>query len=101
MMMVLIMLIGDDSTMCHAVRHLADAPAPAAPTVVLGIPVVPVVDRAVGHPSTNARRTDSSRGGRRAIDPCGAEHCCASPYIGRSTRCHAKSDAAANARPRA
>jgi hypothetical protein len=47
------------------------------------------VDRARGHPSTDARHTNGSRGGRRATGPCGAEY-----------RRHAKRDTAANPRRR-
>jgi hypothetical protein len=39
--MALIMLIGDGSTTCHAVRYLAHAPPPVAHVIVPGIPVVP------------------------------------------------------------
>uniref|UniRef100_A0A804LD49 Uncharacterized protein n=1 Tax=Zea mays TaxID=4577 RepID=A0A804LD49_MAIZE len=39
--MALIMLIGDGSTMCHVVRHLAHTPTPIAPVAISGIPVVP------------------------------------------------------------
>jgi hypothetical protein len=35
---------------------------------------IEVVDRVRGHLSTDARYIDSSCGGRRAIEPCGAEH---------------------------
>jgi hypothetical protein len=38
-------------------------------------------DRASGHPSTNARHTDGSLGGRRATNPCGAEHRRAAPML--------------------
>jgi hypothetical protein len=58
-------------------------------------------DRACGHPSTDARHTNGSRGGRHATYPCGVEHLHAAPYVGCSTRRRAKSDAAANARRRA
>jgi hypothetical protein len=39
-MMVLIMLIGDGSTTCHVVWHLAHASPPIAPIAVPGIPIV-------------------------------------------------------------
>jgi hypothetical protein len=38
--MALIMLIGDDSTTCHTVRHLSHAPLPVAPVAIPGIHVV-------------------------------------------------------------
>jgi hypothetical protein len=59
------------------------------------------VDRARGHPSTDARHIDGSHGGRHATDPCGAEHRRTAPYVSCSTPHHAKTDAAANARRQA
>jgi hypothetical protein len=58
-------------------------------------------DRARGHPCTDARHTDSSRGGRRATDLCGVEQHLTVPYTGCSTGRHAKSDATTNAHCRA
>jgi hypothetical protein len=57
-------------------------------------------DHARGHPSTDARHTDGSRGGHRATDPHGTEHRRIAPYASCSTRSHAKSDTVANARRR-
>ena len=98
--MVLIMLIGYDSTMCHVVRHLTHAPPRCSFRRLRDFYRVEAIDRAHGHPSTNTRHTDGSRGGCRATDPCDAEHRRITAYAGCGTRRHAKNDAAANAHRR-
>jgi hypothetical protein len=42
--MALIMLIGNGSTTCHAVRHHADTPAPVTPVAIPGIPKMSAKD---------------------------------------------------------
>ena len=79
--MALIMLIGDCSTTCHDMRHLAHAPPSAAP--IYRCPEhsnrAEAVDRARGQPFTDSRHTDGSRDGRRATYTCGVEHRCTAP----------------------
>jgi hypothetical protein len=79
------MLIADGSTTCHVVCHIAHAPPRCSCRHPGHSCRVEATGRAHGHPSTDARHTDVSRGGRRATDPCGVEHRRDAPYAGCST----------------
>jgi hypothetical protein len=68
------MLIGDGNTTCHAMRHLAHAPPPVAPTAIPGIPVMP---KSSLMPVATLPMVPTV--GIVPQDPCGAEHHCVAP----------------------
>ena len=96
--MTLIMLIGNDSTTCHAVRHLAHTPSPVTPFAVPGIPVMP-------KPPIVIVATLSLMLAIPVVPVVGVvpqihvvPNITAAPYVGCITPRHAKSDVVANAR---